>query len=260
MTATAIIPISARKGDGVARRTPSIAWHTGPTVLEVLDHFAPAKPLADLPLRIPVQAVYKFDDRRIIAGRMETGRVAVGDEVAFSPRGTTARVQSIEEWPVPDESRVPREARAGQSVGLDARSPRFSSIAEISFRRGRRASKSVSRLRARIFWLHDKPLAAGATVTVRVAMSECRGTVALIENVVDPGQLSASEAATIAQNHVGEIEIALAQPIAADLYAVNPRTGRVSARPGRPHCRRRACSLHGQPRRVDNRTLNSGGG
>ena len=75
LTATAIIPISARNGDGVARRTPSIAWHTGPTVLEVLDHFAPAKPLADLPLRIPVQAVYKFDDRRIIAGRIETGRV-----------------------------------------------------------------------------------------------------------------------------------------------------------------------------------------
>ena len=87
LTATAIIPISARNGDGVARRTPSIAWHTGPTVLEVLDHFAPAKPLANLPLRIPVQAVYKFDDRRIIAGRIETGRVAVGDEVAFSPRG-----------------------------------------------------------------------------------------------------------------------------------------------------------------------------
>src|SRR5262249_1723095 len=30
LTATAIIPISARNGDGVAQRTPSIAWHTGP--------------------------------------------------------------------------------------------------------------------------------------------------------------------------------------------------------------------------------------
>jgi sulfate adenylyltransferase large subunit/phosphoadenylyl-sulfate reductase (thioredoxin) len=226
LTATAIIPISARNGDGVARRTPSIAWHTGPTVLEVLDHFAPAKPLADLPLRIPVQAVYKFDDRRIIAGRIETGRVAVGDEVAFSPRGTTARVQSIEEWPVPDESRVPREARAGQSVGLTLDRQIFVNRGDLISAR-QTSSKSVSRLRARIFWLHDKPLAAGATLTVRVAMSECRGTVALIENVVDPGQLSASEAATIAQNHVGEIEIALAQPIAADLYAVNPRTGRL---------------------------------
>jgi sulfate adenylyltransferase large subunit/phosphoadenylyl-sulfate reductase (thioredoxin) len=226
LTATAIIPISARNGDGVARRTPSIAWHNGPTVLEVLDHFAPAKPLADLPLRIPVQAVYKFDDRRIIAGRIETGRLAVGDEVAFWPRGTTARVQSIEEWPVPHEARAPRQARAGQSVGLTLDRQIFVNRGDL-ISAPRTPSKSVTRLRARIFWLHDQPLAVDATLTVRVAMSECRGTVALIENVVDPGQLSASEAATIAQNHVGDIEIALAQPIAADLYAVNPRTGRL---------------------------------
>src|SRR5262249_32193869 len=84
LTATAIIPISARNGDGVATRPRSIAWHTGPTVLAVLDHFSPAKPLADLPLRIPVQAVYKFDDRRIIAGRIESGRGAVRRVYALS--------------------------------------------------------------------------------------------------------------------------------------------------------------------------------
>jgi len=226
LTATAIIPISARNGDGVAQRTPSIAWHTGPTVLDVLDHFSPAKPLADLPLRIPVQAVYKFDDRRIIAGRIETGRVAVGDEIAFSPRGTTARIQSIEEWPVPDETRIPRRARAGQSVGLTLDRQIFVDRGDV-ISAAHMPSKSVDRLRARVFWLHDQPLAKGASVNVRVAMSECRGTVALIENVVDPGRLSASGAATIAQNHVGEIEITLAHPIAADLYAVNPRTGRL---------------------------------
>jgi phosphoadenosine phosphosulfate reductase len=32
---------------------------------------------------------------------------------------------------------------------------------------------------------------------------------------------------TVGQNHVGEVEIALSNPIAADLYAANPRTGRV---------------------------------
>src|SRR3982074_469432 len=101
VTATAIIPISARHGDGIAKRTPSIAWHTGPTVLEVLDRFAPARPATELALRIPVQAIYKFDDRRISAGRVETGRIAVGDEVIIMPRGRKARVQTIEAWPVP---------------------------------------------------------------------------------------------------------------------------------------------------------------
>ena len=58
-------------------------------------------------------------------------------------------------------------------------------------------------------------------------MAERRGTIALVENAVDPGELSPSEVKSIARNHVGEIEIAVEQPIAADLYAVNPRTGRL---------------------------------
>src|SRR6202140_5456237 len=73
LTPTSVIPISARNGDGVARRTPSTAWHRGPTVLEALDAFSPARQADELALRLPVQAVYKFDDRRIVAGRIETG-------------------------------------------------------------------------------------------------------------------------------------------------------------------------------------------
>jgi bifunctional enzyme CysN/CysC len=40
LAATAIIPISARHGDGVAQRSASLAWYQGPTVLEVLDAFS----------------------------------------------------------------------------------------------------------------------------------------------------------------------------------------------------------------------------
>ena len=65
---TAIIPISARDGDGVAERTDRIGWYAGPTVVEALDALEPARPLEALPLRLPVQAIYKFDDRRIVAG------------------------------------------------------------------------------------------------------------------------------------------------------------------------------------------------
>jgi len=65
-----------------------------------------------------VQAVYKFDDRRIVAGRIETGRIAVGDEIVVMPSGKTARVRSIESWPVPEPAHAPRAAGAGQSIGI----------------------------------------------------------------------------------------------------------------------------------------------
>jgi phosphoadenylyl-sulfate reductase (thioredoxin) len=226
LTATALIPISARNGDGVAQRTPAIAWHTGPTVLEVLDRFAPARPTTELPLRIPVQAVYKFDDRRIIAGRVETGRVAVGDEIAITPRGRTARVQTIEAWPVPDESRMPREALAGQSIGITLDRDIFVDRGDV-LSAADTPPKAAQRLRARVFWLHDEPLRVGATVTARIGMAESTGTIALIDDVVDPGALSALEVGVIAQNSVGEIEIALSRPVPADVYTAIPRMGRI---------------------------------
>jgi bifunctional enzyme CysN/CysC len=45
VTPTAVIPISARQGDGVALRSPNIGWHKGPTVLEaVLARATPTGP------------------------------------------------------------------------------------------------------------------------------------------------------------------------------------------------------------------------
>ena len=132
LTPTAVIPISARHGDGVAKHTSSTAWYAGPTVLAALDAFSPARTPADLALRMPVQAIYKFDDRRIVAGRVESGRVAVGEEIVIMPAGKRARVKSIEAWPVPDSARTPSTARAGQSSASRSIA-KSSSSAAISF-------------------------------------------------------------------------------------------------------------------------------
>jgi phosphoadenosine phosphosulfate reductase len=195
-------------------------------VLDVLGKFSPMRPATALPLRMPVQAVYKFDDRRIVAGRVETGRIAVGDEIVIMPGRKIARVRAIEAWPAPGESGVPRQALAGQSVGIvldrDIFVDRGDVISAVET-----PPEAAHRLRARVFWLHDESLAVGATVTVCIGMAESRGIVASIDNAVDPGQLSSNKAGSIAQNHIGEIEIALSQPVAADVHAVNPRTGRI---------------------------------
>ena len=91
----------------------------------------------------------------------------------------------------------------------------------------RSSPRDTRRLRARIFWLHDKPLTTGASILVRLGTRETRATVVAIEKAVDPGELSSVETKSIARNHVGEIDISLAQPLAADAYTDNPRTGRL---------------------------------
>jgi sulfate adenylyltransferase large subunit/thioredoxin-dependent adenylylsulfate APS reductase len=221
----AVIPISARHGDGVVERTAAIDWYQGPTVIEALDRFAPARPATALPLRLPVQAVYKFDDRRIVAGRIQSGRIAVGDEIAVEPSGKRAVVRSIEAWHHNGGSE-PREARAGQSVGITLDRELFVARGDVIAHAKHRAPTG-RHIKARVFWLHDSPLVPRTYVTVRTGAAETRGIITAIANTLDPGDQSATNRDTIGQNHVGDVEIALSNPIAADLYEANPRTGRI---------------------------------
>jgi bifunctional enzyme CysN/CysC len=223
VTPTAIIPISARDGDGVAARTRRMAWYDGPTVVEALDALEPARPLEQLSLRLPVQAIYKFDDRRIVAGRIESGHLAAGDEIVIMPAGKIAKIKTVESWP---NTPVSGKQGAGRSVGITLDRELFVERGDIIGHAGQ-SPRDTRRLRARIFWLHDKPLAKGDQILVRLGTREARATVVTIEKAVDPGELSSAENKAIARNHVGEIDISLAQSVAADTYADNPRTGRL---------------------------------
>jgi bifunctional enzyme CysN/CysC len=220
---TAVIPISARDGDGVAAHTPRIAWYKGPTVVEALDALEPARPAEALPLRLPVQAIYKFDDRRIVAGRIESGSLSAGDEIVIMPAGKIAKIKSVESWPL---TPVAARQTAGRSVGITLDRELFVERGDIIAHVGA-TPRDTRRIRARVFWLHDKPLAKGDAILVRLGTREARANVVAIEKAVDPGELSNEETKEIARNHVGEIDISLAQPIAADPYTENPRTGRL---------------------------------
>src|ERR1700759_375527 len=211
VTPSAIIPISARDGDGVAAHTPRIGWYDGPTVVEALDALEPARPLERLPLRLPVQAVYKFDDRRIVAGRIESGNLAAGDEIVIMPAGKIEKIKSVESWPV---TPVAGKQGAGRSVGIRLDRELFIERGDVIAHVGQ-SPNDARRLRARIFWLHEKPLERGEQILVRLGTREARAQVVAIEKAVDPGALSNAENTAIARNHVGEIEIALVQPIAA---------------------------------------------
>ena len=223
VTPSAVIPISARDGDGVAEHTPRIGWYQGPTVVEALDALEPARPLEQLALRLPVQAIYKFDDRRIVAGRIESGHLSAGDEIVIMPAGKIAKIKTVESWPV---TPLTGSHGAGRSVGITLDRELFIERGDVIAHVGA-TPRDTRRIRARIFWLHDKPLSKGDQILIRLGTRESRASVVAIEKAVDPGELSNEETKAIARNHVGEIDISLAQPIAADPYQENPRTGRL---------------------------------
>jgi bifunctional enzyme CysN/CysC len=224
LTPSAVIPISARDGDGVAELTQRIGWYHGPSVVEALDGLEPAPALHALPLRLPVQAIYKFDDRRIVAGRIESGSLRAGDEIVIMPAGKIAKVKTVESWPV--AASLGQAQGAGRSVGITLDRELFLERGDVIGHPGK-SPRDTRRIRARIFWLHETPLAAGNSILVRLGTRESRATVVAIEKAIDPGELLNAETRSIARNHVGEIDLSLAQSVAADPHAENPRTGRL---------------------------------
>src|SRR6185503_12388527 len=108
------VPITAKHGDNIAALSKKMPWWKGPPVVEALDQFKVAELPKDQPLRFPIQDVYRFDERRILAGRVESGRIKVGDRLLFTPGNKASTVKSIERWNAPSRD----EAAAGESVGV----------------------------------------------------------------------------------------------------------------------------------------------
>ncbi len=225
VTPQAVVPVAARGGDNLARRSGAMAWYAGPTLLEALDRFEPPPPATDRPLRLPVQDVYKFDHRRIIAGRIESGRLAVGDEVLFSPSNRAARVKSIEAWSDRPGFIPPQSAEAGQAVGITLTDEIFVERGEI-LSHAHNPPLETSVFRARLFWLHAAPLEAGARLTLRLGTAEAPVEVQAIQRVVSSDDLAPRDAARIEYLDVAEVVLRARRMLVLDPHADNPATGR----------------------------------
>ena len=220
---TYVVPISARGGDNIASRSAASAWYTGPVLLEALDRFVPMPQPLELALRFPVQDVYKLDHRRIVAGRIESGRVKVGDRLIFAPSGKSARIATIESWS--GDHQVVAAAQAGQSIGVTLDEPIFverGNIAHLA-----EAAPLVSnRLQARVFWLGANPLKVGSKYKLKLATAEYQVEVAAIHRVIDVTDLANHDGKEVLKNAVAEIELRSRSAMAFESFLDNPRLGR----------------------------------
>ncbi len=223
VTARTFIPISAYHGENVSSKSSKMPWYQGQSILEILDNFAAHDDRSLLPFRFPVQDVYKFDKRRIIAGRVETGRVAVGDEVLFLPSGKSTRVKTIEKW----NSEAPTAAEAGQSVGFTMEEQIFVERGDIGCLPKERPMIS-DRFQANIFWMGNKHLEKGGKYILKLATQEIECVVESILKVINSSTLEeiSKNAASVAKNEVAEMILSTKKPIVFDTFDEVPETGR----------------------------------
>jgi bifunctional enzyme CysN/CysC len=220
--AACYVPISAREGDMLVRRGDNMPWYQGMSVMDTLESFSPMPAPDQQALRFPVQDVYKFDDRRIIVGRIESGMLRVGDTILISPSNHTMKVKSIESWLEKDKK---ESATAGESVGITLEDQLFVERGHV-ISHATHAPLLTRFIQGRIFWLSRQPLVVGKRYKLRIATQELHAEVKEIVRVIDTDALGNVEAVEVGRNQVAEVVLQVRGLAAVDDAAENARTGR----------------------------------
>jgi bifunctional enzyme CysN/CysC len=219
------IPMAAKHGDNIASKSANMSWWQGPTVLEALDQFKVSDLPDNQPLRFPIQDVYRFDERRILAGRIEAGSIKVGDKLLFSPSNKVSTVKTIERWNAPTSE----SASAGESVGITL-------TEQIFVERGAVAALEteppyeLNRFKARLFWLGRQPFKQGKLYKLKLATQEADCEIESLQKVIDASTLETisreGEKPYVGRHEVAELTIRTKRPVAFDKHNEIVPTGR----------------------------------
>ena len=218
------IPVSGFLGDNIATPSVNMPWYDGATLLNSLDLLEGEASIADKALRLPIQDVFKFDDRRIIAGRIESGQLHVGDEIAIYPSGRRTTITEIACWQERDRRTT---AAAGESTGIIVKDEFFNQRGEIITHPSDEPPAVSNRLRASLFWMGKEPLRLNKTYKLKLATQEVEAEVESIVKTIDASNLDSREGVSEIQlNDVAEVILRLKDTIAFDVFQSHQATGR----------------------------------
>jgi bifunctional enzyme CysN/CysC len=224
LDARTFIPASAKEGENVARASMKMKWYCAASVLEALDLLEPEERDLDLPLRFCVQDVYRFDGRRIIAGRIETGTLRVGDQLVFSPANKSSVVATIERWNAQENG---GPAVAGDSIGITLSEQIFVERGYIASHENETPIET-NRFHADLFWIVREPLGVGHLYSLRLATQDVKCEVVSIERVMDSSTLETKSDGReqLERNEIGRLIIQTRGPLVIDNHDRIPNLGR----------------------------------
>ena len=221
------IPVSGMEGDAIAALTDKMPWYSGQTTLEALDNFTKEAPPVNMPFRMPVQDVYKFtkagDQRRIIAGTVDSGSVTTGDEIIFYPSGKRSTVKSLERF----NAETPQQFSASEAASLTLDQQIYIARGQLGAKADQPQPNVSERLRVNLFWMGKKPLEPNKDYLLKVGTIKEPVQIEKIVSVMDASDLSSGQQKDKVEYHdVAEVILRCRHAIAFDTVESNPATSR----------------------------------
>lgn len=213
-----VIPVSATEGDNVTTKSGRIPWYEGEPILTYLENVdVDSRP--EEGFYMPVQRVCRPNHTfRGFQGQIESGSIAVGDEVITLPSNENAHVKSILVAAAESES-----ASAGQPVTIQL-------DREVDVSRGCVLAKAASlavarRFTSTILWMDDASLVSGGDYFVKLGTKLTTGTVTKIDYRIDVNTGEHQPAEELHKNEIARCEIVLDEKITLDAFSHHKTLG-----------------------------------
>jgi len=231
----AIIPGSAYYGDNIVKKSDKMPWYNGPTLYEAFDLLdEPPRPV-DKPFRMPIQDVYSIKGVGTVpVGRVETGRIKVGDKVIIlpskKPNGVTGEVKSIEMHHEPLQ-----EAVAGDNIGINIRGVEKTDISrgDVIGKIGEPLPTVAEEFKAQIIvvW-HPTAICPGYTPVFHVHTATVACKIVSIDAKLDPrtGQVVEQNPQFIKQGDAAIITVQPTRPLVIEEASFIPELARFAIR------------------------------
>jgi sulfate adenylyltransferase subunit 1 len=211
------IPLSALTGDNVVEQSEKMGWYQGPTLIELLESLSVYDESHNAPFRFPVQLVarhngHEANDFRGYMGRIEAGKVSVGDKLVVQPSGQSATVKDIVTLEGSHQSAV-----VGQSVTLLLNE--YLDISRGDLLAGsEQPATLLKNLNADVCWMSDEPLDLRRKYWIKHGTRQTAAKITAIDTLLDINTQQRHPAQGLKLNDIARIALTVQQPLAADAY------------------------------------------
>ncbi|MBI1235684.1 MAG: sulfate adenylyltransferase subunit CysN [Alphaproteobacteria bacterium] len=215
------IPISARYGDNIFKRSDSLKWYDGPTLMEHLERVdTAADDILELPFRFPVQWVNRPNlDFRGFSGTVTAGRLAKGGQIRVAHSGKEAAVSRI----VTADGDLD-EAVAGEAVTLVL--DREIDIARGDMLVDPKSPPEVSdQFAAEILWMTDEKMHPGRSYLLKAGCQITPASVTTLKHKLNVNTFEKEPGKSLDLNEIGVCTLSTSKLIAFDHYADQRETG-----------------------------------
>jgi len=211
------IPLSALTGDNVVAPSANMPWYRGPTLITLLESLSVYDEAHDAPFRFPVQLVARHNghaanDFRGYMGRIESGKVAVGDTLVVQPSGQSATVKDILTLEGSHASAV-----SGQSITLLLNEYLDVSRGDMLAGAAQPATL-LKHVTADLCWMADEPLSLQRKYWLKHGTRQTAAKITAIDSLLDINTQERHPASGLKLNDIARVALTVQQALAADAY------------------------------------------